>query len=320
MKQWQFETLYQGQWQDFAEQLSALEQGKAQGNISPEFPAQYRQLCQHLAIAQARHYSAVLIDQLQHLALRGHQQLYRHRSHLGGMILGFILQGFPRLVRAQWRAVSLACLVFFGSLLGMGVLTYLFPELIYSLLSTERVLEMDQMYDSSRRKARNADDDWLMFGYYIFNNVSIAFQTFASGLLAGVGSLFYLFFNGLVIGAIAGHLTEAGFGDAFWSFVIGHGAFELTAIALAGAAGLKLGWSLLAPGQLRRSHALKMASKTAIALVSGAFFFLLIAAFIEAFWSSSQLPAAIKYGVGAALWILVLSYFVLAGRGEHAPE
>ena len=133
--------------------------------------------------------------------------------------------------------------------------------------------------------------------------------------------LFFLFFNGLMIGAVAGHLTDVGFGETFWPFVVGHGAFELTAIALSGAAGLKLGWALLAPGALRRGEALRVAAKTSVRLIGGVMLFLLIAAFIEAYWSSMTWPQpTTKYLVGAALWTLVIAYLTLAGRTAHAPD
>ena len=182
------------------------------------------------------------------------------------------------------------------------------------------------MYDPQGQRIgqameRAADDDWMMFGYYIMHNIGIAFQTYATGLLFGLGSLFFLFFNGLMIGAVAGHLTSIGYGQTFWSFVIGHGAFELTAIALAGAAGLKLGWALLAPGQLSRAQALRLAAKTSVQLIYGVILFLLIAAFIEAYWSSMRWPQPVlKYTVGAALWALVIAYLVFAGRNQHAPD
>ncbi|MCY1393502.1 Stage II sporulation protein M [compost metagenome] len=161
----------------------------------------------------------------------------------------------------------------------------------------------------------------MMFGYYIMNNIGIAFQTFASGLLLGVGSLFYLCFNGLLIGALAGHLTEIGYGPSFWSFVIGHGAFELSAIALAGAAGLKLGWAIIAPGQLPRGEALRSAAIVSVQLIYGVLIFLVLAAFIEAYWSSkTTLSVQLKYAVGTALWLLVGAYLALAGRTHHAPE
>jgi len=326
MKQSLFESRHQHQWQTFAEQLTQLEQGKAKAADVADFPHQYRRLCQHLALAQQRGFSSYLVDTLQQLALRGHQQLYRHRSQLTANILAFLLADFPRLVREQWRFVLIAGLLFFGSLVGIALLVYLFPDLIYSIISPQQVADMQGMYnpDASRlgRAAeRAASEDWMMFGYYVMHNIGIAFQTFAAGLLFGLGSVFFLIFNGLVIGAVSGHLTDIGYGQTFWSFVIGHGAFELSAITLAGAAGLQLGWSLVAPGRLARSEALRLAARKSVRMLCGVMVFLLIAAFIEAYWSSTtRIEPWIKYAVGAALWLLVAAYLTLAGRSRHAPD
>ncbi|NCE91984.1 stage II sporulation protein M [Pseudomonas sp. L13] len=326
MKQSLFESRHQRQWQTFAEQLTQLEQGKAKAADVADFPHQYRRLCQHLALAQQRGYSSYLVDPLQQLALRGHQQLYRHRSQLTANILSFLLADFPRLVREQWRFVLIASLLFFGSLVGIALLVYLFPDLVYSIISPQQVTEMQGMYnpDASRlgRAAERASsEDWMMFGYYVMHNIGIAFQTFAAGLLFGLGSMFFLIFNGLVIGAVSGHLTDIGYGQIFWSFVIGHGAFELSAITLAGAAGLQLGWSLVAPGRLARSEALRLAARKSVRMLCGVMVFLLIAAFIEAYWSSTtRIEPWIKYAVGVALWLLVAAYLTLAGRSRHAPD
>ena len=142
MKQSLFESRYQHQWQAFAEQLKQLEHGKAKASDMADFPHQYRRLCQLLALAQERGYSSYLVDPLQQLALRGHQQLYRHRSQLAANVLSFVLADFPRLVREQWRFVLIASLLFFGSLLGIALLVYLFPDLIYSIVSPQQVAEM----------------------------------------------------------------------------------------------------------------------------------------------------------------------------------
>ncbi|MCU1715709.1 stage II sporulation protein M [Pseudomonas sp. 5P_3.1_Bac2] len=326
MKQSQFESQNQSDWQRFTEQLDLLERGKADADSSANFTAHYRRVCQQLALAQSRGYSSQLVEQLQQLALRGHQQLYRHRSPLAGQLIGFILAGFPRLVRAQWRFVLAGSLLFFGSLLLMGLLVYGFPDLVYALVPVDQVSDMESMYDPAARRIgrtaeRGSSEDWMMFGFYIMNNIGIAFQTFASGVLFGLGSLFFLVFNGLYIGAVAGHLTHIGFSQTFWSFVVGHGAFELTAIALAGAAGLKLGWALLVPGRYSRGEALRLAAQVSVRLIGGVTGMLLIAAFIEAYWSSMTWASpGVKYAVGALLWILVLTYFARAGRGAYAPE
>lgn len=326
MKQSLFESRHQPQWQAFAEHLEQLERGEAKASDVADFPHQYRRLCQHLALAQERGYSSYLVDPLQQLALRGHQQLYRHRSQLTANALGFVLADFPRLVREQWHFVLIASLLFFGSLVGIALLVYLFPDLIYSIVSPQQVAQMQAMYDPEsshlgRAAERASSEDWMMFGYYVMHNIGIAFQTFAAGLLLGLGSVFFLIFNGLVIGVVSGHLTEIGYGQTFWSFVIGHGAFELTAIALAGAAGLQLGWALIAPGQLTRAESLRLAARKSVQMLCGVMMFLLIAAFIEAYWSSTTVIAPWgKYLVGAVLWLAVIAYLGLAGRARHAPE
>ncbi|PXB87776.1 hypothetical protein C0044_31995, partial [Pseudomonas aeruginosa] len=286
MKQSLFEQRHQAAWQRFDKRLAFLEKGKKLEGSSDDFAADYRRLCQQLALAQERGYSSHLIDQLQQLAMRGHQQFYRHRSHLGSRILGFLLAGLPRLVREEWRSIAVASLLFYGSALLMGLLVYHFPDLIYSVVSPDKVSEMESMYAPETTRlgplgARDTSDDWEMFGFYIMNNIGIAFQTFASGVLLGLGSLFFLLFNGLMIGSVAGHLTQIGYVQTFWPFVIGHGAFELTAITFAGAAGLKLGWALLAPGRLTRGEALRLAARRSVQLIAGVIVLLLLAAFTE---------------------------------------
>jgi uncharacterized membrane protein SpoIIM required for sporulation len=126
-----------------------------------------------------------------------------------------------------------------------------------------------------------------------------------------------LLFNGLTIGAAAGHLQHIGHGDPFWRFVVGHGAFELTAIVIAGGAGLQLGMKLLAPGRRRRIDALVEGGVIGAKLCLGVTAMLLVAAFIEAFWSSiAAVPAWGKYSVAAVLWTLVFVWLWRGGRGD----
>jgi uncharacterized membrane protein SpoIIM required for sporulation len=158
-----------------------------------------------------------------------------------------------------------------------------------------------------------------MFGYYIMNNISISFKCFASGIFLGLGSLFFLAYNGVVAGSLGGYLTARGHGETFYSFVITHGAFELTAIVLSGAAGLRLGHALLAPGRYTRGVALKRAAADCAVLMYGVIAMLLIAAALEAFWSSARwVPPGAKFAVGGVAWALVLAYLSLQGRPRSA--
>jgi uncharacterized membrane protein SpoIIM required for sporulation len=213
--------------------------------------------------------------------------------------------------------VAVAALLFAGPLLVVGALVYLRPELVLSLVDAETAASFEDMYaqGSVIGRTRTAGSDWTMFGYYIRNNIGIAFQCFAGGLFAGLGSVFFLAYNGAVIGGVAGYVTQRGLGETFYSFVVTHAAFELTAIVLSGAAGLKLGHALVAPGRRSRVASLVAAAKESVVLVYGAAAMLLVAAVVEAFWSSAGwLPPLVKYGVAAVCWAGVLAYLSLQGR------
>ena len=155
----------------------------------------------------------------------------------------------------------------------------------------------------------------MMFGYYIRNNIGVSFQCFAGGLFAGLGSLFFLAYNGAFAGALAGYLTERGMSATFFSFVATHSAFELTAIVLSGAAGLRIGHALLAPGRLRDGPRWCGRPRTRPSCCTASSRMLVVAAVVEAFWSSARwLPPAVKYAVAAICWTAVILYLTRQGR------
>jgi len=285
-----------------------------------DFPALYRRVCQHMALAERRGYSSLLIDRLQDLVHRGHLVLYRPPAPRLGRIVYFFTADFPRLVRAQWRAMGVAALLFFVPLMLMIGLLQWRPELAHSIFSYQQLSEVEAMYDPARegaRLGRESGSDLQMFGFYILNNVSIGFRTFASGLLFGIGSIIVLIMNGVMIGGIAGHLTAIGYGEPFWRFVVGHSAPELLAIVISGGAGLQLGMALIAPGRRTRGRALVEAGVIGARLVLGVFAMLVFAAFVEAFWSSiGWMPNVVKFTVGGMLWLLILMWLWRGGRGR----
>lgn len=320
MKQQAFERAHDMEWAAFEARLGQLGHGHRFGTpVSTEdFPAAYRRVCHHLAIARERRYTAALIRRLNEMALRGHHALYGVRPGLQRKWVHFMRTGFPRLVRTNWRSVSLAAALFYLPFCGLPFAVRSNPEVAYLLQDPQSLARMEEMYRSDNDKFGRKDEsdtDVQMFGFYIWNNVRITFQVFASGLLLGVGSIFFLLVNGLSGGAVAGHLTRMGLGENFWSFVITHSALETTGLVLAGAAGMKLGFAILAPGRKTRLQSMKDAARNGVPIVYGAAFMVFVAAFFEAFWSSSALvPAMVKFAVGGSLWALVLAYFLLAGR------
>lgn len=285
-------------------------------------PSSFRRLARDLALARDRQYSAPLIEQLHQRVLAAHQRIYAAAPAQRHSLLSFIAQGFPALVRREWRAVLIAFLLFFLPLAIMLAVLQYSPDSVYLVISPEQASNFEGMYAPDAEhlgRPRSASSAWAMWGYYIANNVRIDFQCFAGGITFGLGAIFFLIYNGLMIGSVAGHLTQLGYIETFWGFVAGHSAFELTGAVLSGAAGLKIGYALVAPGNLSRATALKNAALIAGQLLAGAATLTFLAAFIEAFWSPNRgMPVHIKYGIGIALWLLTWAYLGLAGRGAHA--
>lgn len=314
MNQARFHNQNEAFWAAFSQGLHLLDKRKAEQPA--KFPEEYRRICQHLALARHRGYTSDLVDRLNDLAVRGHHHLYRRPASLFGRMGLFIARDFPRAVRAEWRLVLLSAVLFYGPFFGMIGAIQIEPDLVYGVLDPGMVAQMEAMYDPSSQafRDRQADSDLYMFGFYIKNNIGIAFRTFAGGVFAGIGSSFILLYNGLFIGAAAGHLTEIGYTSTFWQFVVTHGAFELTAIILAGTAGLRLGLAFISPGRHSRSQALREAARKATPILYGFTLFLVIAAFIEAFWSSTHWLGPVRYYVGIPMWVVVHAYLGLAGR------
>ena len=296
----------------------------ASGLRDEEMPAQYRRLTQQLALATRRGYSAQVTERLHRLMQRGHAVLYRTPAPRWRRLAAFLLAGFPRLVREEARCMSAAAALLYGPAVLVFIAIQLDPDLSAALFEPAQLAQWEAMYDPadpSRRLGRDNGTDLAMFGHYIFNNITIAFRCFASGALAAIGSIVVLVSNGLVMGGVAGHLQAVGRGDPFWRFVCGHAAFELSAIVIAGGAGLQIGLRLLAPGQRRRLDALIEGGRRGALLSAGVFAMLVIAAFIEAFWSSiGWMPATVKYSVAAGLWALVGAWLARGGRGALPPS
>lgn len=318
MSQDRFVARHEADWQRLA---AALRDRAADPADTAALPALYRRVCHHYALARARLYSAGVVDRLHGLVLEGHQRFYGARRPFWRPFVGFLARDYPRLFRREWPFVAVAAACFFGPLLMLLVAIQHHPELTWTVLDSGDVQRMEAMYRPGDRarvgRARDADSDLMMFGFYIRNNTGIGFRTFAGGLLAGVGTLFFLLLNGVHIGAVAGHLTAVGYTETFWGFVAGHSAPELTAIVISGAAGLRLGWAVIAPGPRTRLRALREDAVVGLRLLYGAALLFLVAAFVEAFWSSQTVPAVeLKYGVGIALWVVLALYLFLAGRGD----
>ncbi|MDR1787532.1 MAG: stage II sporulation protein M [Treponema sp.] len=322
MKEAAFVMAREPAWQDF-ERLLAGGKITFRKNAG-RFPHLYREIAADLNTARAERFDPAIAERLNRLVMQGSQRLYGGRSFSPAGAVTFILRSFPRTVRAQWRPIGICMLLFYGLALASGILCYRYPDLVRELLGSLQCEQIEEMYDPesphyARPRAAAASAD--MFGFYIYNNISIAFRTFAGGILAGLGSLLFLCINAISLGASTALVTTKGFAGTFFPFVIAHSALEITAIIFSGAAGLVLGWSLFVTRGLTRGASLRQAGRRVLPLIAGAALMLAMAAVIEAFWSSKhELPMALRLGVGAGVWALTLIYFLAAGRGGDSAS
>jgi uncharacterized membrane protein SpoIIM required for sporulation len=274
----------------------------------------YRSVCTDLMRARAAGYGAGLCAFLDALAGRAHNALYTAPPYRLGAIWELCARDFP--VTLRRRAGFLLCsaalfvLPFVVGLVG----AWSTPRFAQVVLPESMLSQMAEAYAKGFADGRDPGVNATMAGFYVYNNVGIAFRCFATGILFGLGSVFFLVYNGLVIGTVLGYVAQTGHGVNILTFCAGHSPFELTAIVISGAAGLQMGYALVDTRGQSRWGSLRAQSQEIATLVLGAALMLGIAAGIEGFWSPSAVPALVKWIVASALAVLVTTYFVFAGR------
>lgn len=276
--------------------------------------ALYRAICSDLMRARSLGFAHDLVDYLNRLASRAHNALYGPKPFSVKGVFQFLLAGFPRTFRKNWRPMLLSSVLFYLPLLLSLAATVFDKRFALNVLSPEMLEQMAEAYSVGFADGRSVGQDSSMAGFYVYNNVGIAFRCFATGILFGAGSLFFILYNGVVLGAVFGYVIASGHGVNILTFCCGHGPFELTAIAISGGAGLKMGYSLIATGGLTRLGSLRSQMGELAELIMGAAVMLLIAAAVEAFWSPSSLPNEVKWAFSFVVSVLLVAYFALAGR------
>jgi uncharacterized membrane protein SpoIIM required for sporulation len=272
------------------------------------FASLFRSVCADLARARAAGYPEDLIDYLNSLAARSHNLFYVAPPFEPQRIGHFFRLLLPMAVRRNAAYVAAGLLLFYGPLLGMIGLSVSKQQVLYELIPRQTLEQMEKMYQTSTSQGREETQDLAMTGFYVRNNIGIAFQCFAAGIFLGLGSIVVLLFNGVVIGAVVGYVAQTPSAVNLLGFIVGHGPFELTAIALSGAAGLRLGLGALVAGHRRRGESLRLAARDAVHLVIGAAVLLAAAALIEGFFSPAALPLEVKLSLGGLCALFLVWY------------
>jgi uncharacterized membrane protein SpoIIM required for sporulation len=273
----------------------------------------YRRTSSDLAIARAESRDPRLINYLNSLVIRAHGRIYQADAQGGSRISSFFARELPRTFRRTWRytAVSFSVFALF-SVLGFLGTKYdpEFSELVGVPPSFREVyIETKTHWWEDLNQANQVGASAIFT-----HNIQVTIYTFAFGALFGVGTLFYLAYNGATIASVLALTYRAGFGNDLLTFMVGHGVIELSCMFIAGGAGLLIGSALVMPGDLSRADALKSRGKDAVRLMMGIAVLLVVAGIIEGFISPAPIPAKIKFGIGALTGLALYSYLLLAGR------
>lgn len=272
-----------------------------------EFAHLFRLTSHHLAYAKTHFPTGETVPFLNQLVGVSHNFFYvRERSSISD-VWGYFTHTFPQTVRDTWRYWVVATAIFVLSAIFMGAFVIGEPERIDMLLPGFSRVHAPDLTDTEYREWDNAH----MTAFFITNNTAVAFNAFVWGILGGIGSVFILAYNGLIVGGLMGFLRQGGANmTVAYALILPHGVIELLAIFLAGGAGLMLGKGVLFPGEFTRRHSIVYYARKSISLIPGMAVMLIIAAVIEGYFTPLNIPAEYKLFFAALTGILFIGYIV----------
>lgn len=271
--------------------------------------ALYRGAAADLALCRRRFPSDPVRERLERLVPRAALALYGGGASRGSVV-AFFARDYWRAVAERPVPLAIAALLLLAPALLAAGWASANPDAAAAFIPADFQSAIDPPSDSGANSAQRA-----VFSAQLFtNNIQVTFIAFAAGIAAGIGTAIVLAFNGILLGAVAGAAIEAGNGNSFLEFVIPHGPLELSCIIVTAAAGLRLGWALVEPGDASRPVALRAEGRRAILIVLGTAPWLVAAGVVEAFVRSAGLPSAILIAVGLGLLVAFWSLVALRGR------
>jgi uncharacterized membrane protein SpoIIM required for sporulation len=277
----------------------------------------YRQTAADLAAIREDRASVHFARYVNQLLVRAHNTIYTGHRANPLAALRFFSSAYPQAFRRNLPHCLLAVALFaIGGFVG-AALTYQNPDFKAKFLSPQMVETIDrhEMWTHSIVGIKPMASSFIMT-----NNMSVGFTTFALGITGGLGTMYMMAYNGLMMGVIGVACWLAGMSLQLWSFVAPHGVLELPAIFIAGGAGFRVAQGLLFPGVLSRRDSLARAGQEAVKLLIGTVPILIIAGLIEAFVSPTGLAIPLKFAMAGALAVLLNVYLFGVGREAEAPR
>lgn len=271
----------------------------------------YRQTAADLAAIREDRGSVHYARYVNQLLVRAHNTIYSGHRASPMAVVSFFTNTYPKAFRRNLRPCALATAIFAVAGLVGAVLTYQNPDFKVKILGPQMVETIDrhQMWTHSIVGIKPVASSAIMT-----NNLSVGFTTFALGITGGLGTVYMMAFNGLLIGVIGVACYFAGMSLQLWSFVAPHGVLELPAIFIAGAASFRVAHGLLFPGVLPRRESLARSGSEAVQLLLGTIPILIVAGIIEGFVSPTALAVPLKFSMAAALFVVLNSYLFGMGR------
>ena len=273
----------------------------------------YRRTASDLAIARAESRDPRLVNYLNSLVIRAHGRIYRAESHGWKRILLFFTRELPQTFRRTWRYTLLSFSVFMIFAIFGFIGTRYDPE-FSELVGVDPIFREINIETQTRWWEGLNGQNQVGASAIMTNNIQVTIYTFAFGALFGVGTLFYLAYNGANIASVLALTYRAGFGNDLVTFMVGHGVIELSCIFISGGAGLLIGSAMIMPGDMTRADALKTRGMEAVRLMMGVAVLLVVAGTIEGFISPAPINPRIKYTIAALTGLALYSYLLLVGR------
>lgn len=266
-----------------------------------------------------------ILERLNALAGRGYRFIYRPRR--GGQVprrIGaFLGLEIPKAFQRHGTSVVFAVAAFLlGALFGIGAVVArpetaedLIPQMFFTQSPRERVEEIER----NEERIANVEDAAVFSSQLYVHNIRVSFLAFSLGALTLVGGIWILFYNGVILGAVAATYFLDGVTVFFLAWVGPHGALELPSIIFAGAAGLVVGRALLLPGDLSRGASLRRVLPNVWRMMIGAAMVLVMAGLIEGSFSqfsAKTIPYALKISVAALLFVGLMAYLFVRRSEE----
>ncbi|MCB1016884.1 MAG: stage II sporulation protein M [Acidimicrobiales bacterium] len=280
-----------------------------------ELVARYQRTSTHLSYVRTNFDSPALTIRLTRIVAAARGVIYGKRARTVRAVGEFFTTTFPAAVWDARRFVVASFLLTFLPALAMGAWIANSDAALEATapaaLREAYVNEDFESYYSSAPAGQFATEVTV-------NNIQVSILAFAAGILLCVGAAYVLVLNGANVGVAAGLFVAAGEQPKFWGLILPHGLLELTAVVIAGAAGLRLGWAIIAPGDRRRTAALADAGRRSVVIIMGLVAAFVTAGLIEGFVTGSALPTWARVGLGASVELAFVSYLVVQGRAAAA--